>query len=278
MPPRSRFRSPMRRRQMPVLLALGCCFFAAGRCWPQGPSASSTTPRDAASLQLLTQALNLSGGAASWQSMHGARVTGTVTANKSGNGGEAAPVSTFIWIDDWSTGHSRYSRTTASATGNTHTLRHGDSATFTAHTPQGATRTMKFDPASILLTHLPAVSLVRILSDTSYSVAKTSQINDPDHNEVLVSKSDGSMAQIWYLSIQTGQVDAVRYTVPDALNSSHHFWSIAIYKHYRTNGGLSVPDHVAIIHPNSLPIEMEFKSLEANPTVSARDFSVGGGQ
>lgn len=268
----------MRRQRIPVLLALGGCIFAALHCRPQSPTTPSTAPRDAASLQLLTQALNLSGGPAIWQSMHGARVKGSITASKPSKTGEAAAVNTFVWLDDWSTGHPRYSRATTNSAGNTHILSHGDSSTFTAHTPKGETRTIKFDPATVLLTHLPAASLAKILSDTSYSVAKTSQPNDPDHSEVLVSKSDGNMAQIWYLSNQTGQVDAVRYTIPDALSSSHRIWNIAIYKHYRADGGVSVPDRVTIIRPNALPIDFEFKSLEANPSVSTSDFKRGGGQ
>jgi len=246
-------------------------------CRAQSPVTTPAVSRDPSAIQLLTNALNLVGGLQGWQSIHGARVTGNLTVQGMSKTGQAT-TNTFVWLDDWSTGHSRYNRATTNSAGTTHIMRHGDSPSFAARTPKGETRAARFDPTIVLLTHLPAASLAMILNDTSYSVTKTSHSNDSTHNEVLVSKSDGTMAQIWFVSIATGQIEAVRYTLPDVLNGSHFTWDVAVYKHYRSVSGLSFPDQVTIIRPNSAPVQIEFKSLEANPTVSISDFTLGGGQ
>jgi len=257
-------------------LAVQCTFASLNPVSAQ--TAIPSAPRDPAATQLLTNALNASGGMNAWQSVHGAKVSGSITAQSMSKTGQTSTTNTFVWLDDWSTGHPRYNRATTNSAGTTHIMRHGDSASFIAHTPKGEPRAIKFDPATVLLTHLPAASLAMILNDTNYSVTRTSNPNDSAHNEVLVSKPDGTMAQIWFVSVATGQIDAVRYTSPDVLNSSHFTWDVAVYNHYQSAGGLSFPDQVTMVRSNGAPVQIEFKTLEVNPTVSASDFTLGGGQ
>ncbi len=268
----------MNRRTKHIGLAIASCLVIPLQLFAQVSATSQAAPRDPEALKLLTSAFNQAGGAQAWQSIHGSRVKGTLKASMKNASGQKDISNSIVWVDDWSTGRPRYNRTTTNAKGVTRTQEHSDSPTFTTQYKNRTIAVKQFDTTSVLLTHLPGAALAKILSDKSYAITPVAQAKDPTHSEVMVSKIDGSVMELWFVNKQSSQVDAVRYTVPDAFNTSHRAWDIAIYDHYRNEGGRSVPDRVTVVWPNSMSIKLELDSLETNPAVSNSDFGKDAGQ
>jgi hypothetical protein len=244
-------------------------------CEAQSINSTSGETRDPAAIAALNKALDISGGRKAWGAIHGTKVRGELTAHLMGKSGSTVVTNSVVWLDDWSTGHVRYNKITTNSEGVAHTLKHNNSSTFSAHNGKKTILASRFDDASILVTHLPGAAMLRILSDDQYSIVSNQKFSDPNHTQVTVSRSIGSIRQIWYFSKVTGQVDAVRFTLPDLLNEGHKSWETVIYKHYRADGALSVPEDVEIIRPNNFPVSFKFKSLELNPNIVARDFNSG---
>ena len=233
--------------------------------------------RDGPCVGQLTVALQQAGDRSAWQTFHGVHVKGTVTARILENKTWSTEDSALDWVDGWSTGKPRYKRSFSNGP-KQHVVRHTGGDYFAARMGKKKVSVRQFDSASVLLVHLPAISLAKILSDETYSIHPMPSLATPKDNVVQVTNAAGNSTQMWFLSKMTGQVDAVRFTVPDVLQPTHQTWETAIYRHYHTIDGLTFPDKVTVLRPAGGPLEYTFTSMDKNPAVADKDFTPGAAQ
>ena len=244
------------------------------------PADTSTLTRDPAAIHALTTALNGLGGRTAWQSVHGASIAGVATFATMGASGPTTVSNPITWVDDWSTGGSRYARTTTTP-GGPRTHKSDGSASFTTTFRGKSISVPRQDTTTVLLTHLPGAALATELSNSNYGMQVMPQSTDSanaGNTTIRVTKSDRRTIQEWTIATQTGALQSVRFTIPDALNAAHQVWETITYKHFTSYGGLLVPDSCTLLQPNRQTISFQFNSLAINPSVQDSDFSKGGAQ
>ncbi len=232
---------------------------------------SGAPEREESALSIIERAVAASGGM-HWRSIQRVRTTGQVVSQVKKDGAWSSETTPIDWLDDWSTGHPQYRRTFHHASKD-QTAVHEGGETFKTRAGDKVVEVRQFDVTLPLLTHLPAAALSHIVSDSRYEVKMLPQMATSNETAVLVRIAALPLVEIWFFSNGTGLPDAVRFSVPDIRRPVHPAWESAIYKHYRQDGSLFLPDQVTLTRPVGQPIEYSFSTIDTHPAVRSGEFS-----
>lgn len=220
--------------------------------------------------QIMTATLDRWGGAAAWSTITKAQVTGDFTPSIK------SPSRSLDWFDDLSVDRPKSRRTSSDSSGKSITKLHvgstAETITFKGKSFQEPTP----DITVLLLPHLPALALLRILTNRHYSMS----LEPPDSTglmRVYVRTALQWFGQEWSFSGPNMTLVSVRYKSYNPVAPQVKPWNTVTYDGFESTGGLSVPKHAKVNLAGALTASYSFTHQVFNQPDSSAATSAGGG-
>lgn len=227
-------------------------------------------PRDPNALDILQSSLTVMGGADAWTSVKSARRQGQYTKSDS----EVA--SAFTWTDDWSRGIPKFRRD-SSASGTSHAY-----IQESPQTPGYVSSQSKYSPPPLdlvdsIITQLPAVAILRVITDASYGLSiYPSPAPSTAKDCVLVTRfAQPPVKALWCFSPQKHLPSFAILSMANVAHPSVLLSKKITYLNFAEYRGLTMPAVSEIAYPWGGVVSYSFTGFEANPELPSTTFSKG---
>ena len=238
---------------------------------PLSVSAQTAGTQPTTARQVMTATLNRWGGAVAWSAVTTAEVTGDVTYSLNSS-------RSIDWFDDLSVDPPKSRRTSTDSNGKSVTKVHVGSAAETITFQGKSFREPTPDIAVLLLPHLPALALLKILTDRRYLIS----FEAPDSTRLMrisVRSVSQWFAQEWSFSGPNMTIVSVRYKSYNPITPQVAPWNTVTYEDFGSSSGLSFPAHTKLDLAGALTASYTFTHQVFNqPDASAAPQASGGVQ
>jgi hypothetical protein len=246
------------------LLAAACIL---GACAATAQTVSTGPTVNAKSI--LLESINVMGGTAAWQSIHGLQVQANITSQA-----DATPHSLQLLLD-WSTGVFRYANTETGPSG-TATARFDGTTPVLTSFARHSVPIPQPDPVSFLAEYTPGASIAWVLNTPSYSAFVDTATCPKGVTCIDVSRQPGPFWTTGIFQLQISPTThlpiAVKRRVPLISSRPVANWDTLTYGPFENQNGLMVPQSVQRGATGPRSSVFSIQAIALNPAVTAGDF------
>lgn len=216
--------------------------------------------QDASSVKLLQNSLANMGGASAWAQRTSARMEGTVERE-----GASHPI---VWEDDWSTGALQFRHSVSLPDGSI-AAHSGESKGPSYVEQNGHSIQLQHSTVDGLVPYqLPALILLKVLSDASYSIQRIQNSSHEFPRDACVSfmrGADLTSRQEWFLNQDTGLPDQINLWFNNVDAPTHPISSSVRYKAFSVSDGFTIPK-VFVLQTGPIVRTVTFNHVTFNAT------------